>query len=103
MSGAASSAGSAACTSRALAARASAPALRRRGVRAVVERRFVGQLAVGNLGDHLAVMPHAQLAVAGDDADFDGFQAPLAEDAENFVLAALVGHQQHALLRFARA
>ena len=30
----------------------------------------------------------------------DGVQAPLPEDAEDFVLAALLGHQQHALLRF---
>ena len=43
----------------------------------VVERRFVGQFAIGNLGDDLAVVAHAQLAIVGDDADLGGFQSPL--------------------------
>src|ERR1035441_401293 len=56
------------------------------------------QFAVGNFGDNFAVVADAELAVAGDDADLGGFEAPLLEDAEDFVLAALIGHQQHALL-----
>ena len=69
-------------------------------VRAVVFRRFIGQRGVGNFGHDLAVMPDAQIAVVGDDADGDGVETPLAEDAEDFVFPALFGHEQHALLRF---
>src|ERR1035437_5948047 len=71
---------------------------RRRGIGAVVEGRLVGQFAVGDFGDDFAVVADAKLAVAGDDADLGGFEAPLLEDAEDFVLAAIIGHQQHALL-----
>ena len=38
-----------------------------------------------------------------DVADFDRIEPPLLEDAEDFLLAAFFGHQQHPLLRFARA
>ena len=43
-------------------------------------------------------MHNAHLAVVGNAADFDGIQAPFFEDLENFLLAALLRHQQHALL-----
>ena len=32
----------------------------------------------------------------------DGIESPFLEDAENFFFAALLGHQQHAFLRFAQ-
>src|ERR1017187_3118011 len=48
-------------------------------MRPVVERRFIGQLTVGDFGDHAPVMADAQPAVAGDLADLDGLQSPLAE------------------------
>ena len=67
---------------------------------AIVKRGFVGQLAIGNLGDDLAVVLHAQQAVVGDSADGDGVQTPLLEDLENFVFAAFLGDEQHALLGF---
>ena len=35
-------------------------------------------------------------------ANGDGVKSPLLEDAEDLVLAAFLGHQQHALLRFAQ-
>ena len=38
----------------------------------------------------------------GDAADLDCVQAPFFEDAKNFLLAAFLRHQQHALLRFAQ-
>ncbi len=48
------------------------------------------------------MVENAHPAVAGDAADFDGVQSPFFEDAENFLLAAFLRHQQHALLRFAQ-
>src|ERR1017187_1392583 len=72
----------------------------RRGMRPVVERRFIGQLAVGDLGHNVTVMADAQPAIAGDLTDLDGLQSPFAEHLVNFLLAAARGHQQHALLRF---
>ena len=69
-------------------------------MRAIVERGFVGQLAVGNFGDHLAVMLNPQHAVVGDAADGDGVEVPLLENGEDFVFAAGLGHKEHALLRF---
>src|SRR4029077_18040210 len=61
---------------------------RRTSERPVVQRRLVGQFAIGDFRDNLAVLPDAQLAVIRDDADFNRFQAPLPEYAENFFLAA---------------
>ena len=50
-----------------------------RGVGPVVERRFVGELTIGNLGDHDAAIPYAQHPVRGDFADANRVQPPLAE------------------------
>ncbi len=75
-------------------------AAQRLRMRAVVKRRLIGQRAIGNFRHDFAVMAHAQLAVAGHAADGDGVETPLAEDLEDFFFAALVGHEQHALLRF---
>ena len=66
-------------------------------------RRIVGQRLVRNFGDNFAVMQHAQSCLGLTVPTIDGVQSPLLEDAENFVLAALFGHQQHALLRLAEA
>ena len=67
---------------------------------AIVERGFVGELAVGDFGDDDAVVLDSQHAVVGDAADGDGVKPPLLEDIEDFVLTAGVGHDEHALLRF---
>jgi hypothetical protein len=69
-------------------------------VRPVVQRRFVGEFSVRDLGHSLAVLPDAEFAIAGHGADLDRFEPPLAEDFENFGLAPLGGHQQHSFLRF---
>ena len=69
-------------------------------MRAVVERSCIGQLLIGDFRYNAAVILDAEQAVAGDAADRDGVQTPLAEDVEDFALAAFLRHQQHALLRF---
>ncbi len=68
----------------------------------MVERRIVGQRGVGNFRDHFAVLQHAHRRLIDHAADGDGVESPLLEDAEDFVLAAFLGHQQHALLRLAQ-
>ena len=68
----------------------------------VVQRRLVGQRLVGNFRDDLAVLQHAHRRLGDDAADGDGIESPLLEDAEDFVFAALLGDQQHALLRLAQ-
>src|SRR5258708_18866056 len=50
----------------------------------------------------LAMLQDAQLIVGCYFADFDGVEPPLFKHAEHFVLAAFLGNQQHALLRFAQ-
>ena len=55
----------------------------------------------GNFRDDLSVMQHAHQAIFGDAPDFHRVEAPLREYGEHFLLAAALGHQQHALLRFA--
>ena len=67
---------------------------------AMVERRIVGERLVGNVGDEHAVMADAQARLGLDRADDDGVEAPLCEDAQDFVFAALFGDEQHALLAF---
>ena len=68
----------------------------------MIDRSIVGQRGVRNLGDNLAVLQHAHGWLIDDAADGDRVQSPLLEDAEDLVLAALLGHQQHALLRLAQ-
>src|ERR1022692_3809115 len=97
MSGAASSKGKAAWT----LASAGQTCRRPTSGGTVVERPFVGQFPVGNFGDDVAVVADAHLAIAGDPADLGGSQSPFLENAEDFVLAAFIGHQQHALLALA--
>ena len=46
-------------------------------------------------------MQHAHQAVFGDAPDFHRVESPLGEYFQHFLLAAALGHQQHALLRFA--
>src|SRR3981189_3626989 len=48
-----------------------------------------------------SVVVDAGDAPFGDLADDNGIQAPLLEDGQDFILAPLLGHQQHALLGFA--
>ena len=47
-------------------------------------------------------MQDAHQAVFGDAPDFHRVEAPLRKHGEHFLLAAALGHQQHALLRFAQ-
>ncbi len=66
----------------------------------VVDGGVVGEGLVGDLGDELAVMADAHDVVGGDDADLGAVEAPLCEDVEDFLFAALFGDEEHALLRF---
>ena len=70
--------------------------------RTLVDRSIIGERGIRNLRDDFAVLQHAQLVVGGDLADFDGVESPLFENAEDFVLAAFLRDQQHALLRLAQ-
>jgi len=54
----------------------------------------------GNLRDDFAVIFHDEQAADGDFADDGGIEAPLFEDVEDFVFAALFGNEKHALLGF---
>ena len=45
-------------------------------------------------------MPHAQNAISRNRANHRRIQAPLLEHIEHFLFTALLGHQQHAFLRF---
>ncbi len=47
------------------------------------------------------MLQHAQRVVRRDLAHFDRIESPFFEDAEDFIFAAFLRHQQHALLRFA--
>src|SRR5580700_11380304 len=71
------------------------------GYRAIVDGAFFGERVRGNLGDDIAVIFHDEEAAGGDFTDYRGIEAPLFEDAENFVLAAFFGDEEHALLGFA--
>src|ERR1017187_3383130 len=68
--------------------------------RSVIKRRIVGERLVGNVGDQNAVMAYTEARLRLDGADDYSVEAPLLEDVEDFVLAALGGHQQHPLLAF---
>ena len=70
------------------------------GHRSAVDRRFVGQRAVGNLGDDGSTFLHAQHAVVVTSPMCDGVQIPLVEDALDLCLASALDDEQHALLRF---
>ena len=67
----------------------------------LVHGRIVGKRFVRNFGNNFSVVKHAHLAVTRDAADFDGVESPLLKYAEDFFFAALLRHQQHALLGFA--
>src|ERR1700722_3099280 len=72
------------------------------GQRTLVYRSIVGQSGIRNLRDNFSMLQHAKFVVVCDDADFYRIESPLFEDAKNFLLAALLRDQQHALLRFAK-
>ena len=65
-----------------------------------IHRRIVGERAIRDLGDDIAVIAHAKLAVGRDLAHPHGMQIPFLEDALDFRLASALDHHQHALLRF---
>ena len=74
--------------------------LGRRYVRAIVQRRFVGERTQRDIADRLALeLQHHALGI-GDVTDDREVQLPLAEDCLGFRLAAGLQHHQHALLRF---
>ena len=62
---------------------------------------LVGQRRIRNLRHHFAVLQNTQLVVRRDAAYLDGVQPPFFENPEDFMLAAFLRHQQHALLRLA--
>ena len=66
----------------------------------VIQRRIVGKRLVGNVGHQHAVVTNAQPRLGLHRAADDCVQSPLGEDLQHFVLAAFLGHQQHALLAF---
>ena len=70
--------------------------------RTLVDRRVVGERLIGNFGDDFSVVQHAHLAVGSNAAHFHRVQSPFFENAKDFLLAAFLRHQQHALLRFAQ-
>ncbi len=76
-------------------------ARRGRGDAAIVNGPFFGERMRGDFRGDSAVVVDAGDATFGDLADDDGVETPLLENGKHFVLAALFGDQQHALLRFA--
>src|SRR5262249_37719584 len=58
------------------------------------------ELTIGDLHDDAAVILHAEQTIGGHGAYSDRIESPLAEDVEHFAFPALLGDQQHALLRF---
>ena len=69
--------------------------------RTLVYGGLVGQRRIRNLRHNFAVLQNAQLVVGRDPAYLDGVQPPFFENPEDFMLAAFLRHQQHALLRLA--
>ena len=67
----------------------------------MIQRRVIGERGVGDLRDDFAVLQNSHGRLVDDAADGHGIESPLLEDAEDLVLAAFLGHQQHALLRLA--
>ena len=48
------------------------------------------------------MMQHAHLVLWDHAADGNRIQSPLGKNPEDLIFAAVLGHQQHALLRFAQ-
>src|SRR4051812_46182315 len=67
----------------------------------VVDRRVIGERGVRDVGDEVAVLINAHAVLANHFADGHCIESPFFKDAEDFLLAPFLGHQQHALLRFA--
>ena len=67
---------------------------------ALIDGRFIGDFLRGNVHDEFAAVTHLHMAGVGDDADLGPRQIPLVENAFHFLFAALVDHDEHALLRF---
>ena len=70
--------------------------------RPAVQGSIVGERLVGNVCDQLAMVQDPQPGFGDHLAHDHRIQSPLLKDADHFVLAVLVGHQQHALLAFAQ-
>ena len=68
--------------------------------RPLVNWGVIGERVVGDLSHYIAVLEHAHFGIIGDVADFHCVESPLLENTEDFLLTALLRHQQHALLRF---
>ena len=67
----------------------------------VIQRSVVGQRGIGNFSHDFAVLQHPHFRLADYAADGHGVESPLLENAEDFLFAAVLGDQQHALLRLA--
>ena len=65
----------------------------------LVDRGFVGQRAIRHVGDERAALVNLQPRAFGDLADLHRVQVPLLEHRFDFVLAAALDDEQHALLR----
>ena len=68
--------------------------------RTLVDRRFIGQRAVRHVGDERAALVNLEARALRHFADLDGVQIPLLEHSFDFVLAAALDDEEHALLRF---
>ena len=66
--------------------------------RTFVHRCVIGKRGVGNFGNNFAVCEHTHLRIVCNAANFHRIQSPLLEDAKNFLFAAFLCDQQHALL-----
>ncbi len=73
---------------------------RRHFHRPVVDRRFIGQRAIRHVGHELAALVNPEARTVRDFADLDRVKIPFLEHRFDFVLAAALDDEQHALLRF---
>src|SRR5213592_2671142 len=67
----------------------------------MVDRTFFRERMRGNFRGDAAIVVDAGDAAFGDLAHNDGVEAPLLENGQDFMLQAVFGDQEHALLRFA--
>src|SRR5882762_653714 len=67
----------------------------------MIDGPFFGKRMRGDVRLDAAIVVDAGDAAFGDLANDYGVETPLLENVEHFALAALLGDQQHALLRFA--
>ena len=74
----------------------------RRGERPLIYRSFFCQRMRRNLRSHQSVVFHNGEFAVLHFSNHYRVESPLLEDIQHFAFAAMLGHQQHALLRFAQ-